>query len=168
MKPSHHGTMNTTQTSDQGPAHCGSKPKRLAIGIAPLGTVSIGIVPMGVVCIGIVPMGVVSIGLVAMGVINLSIVGMGLLAVGVNTMGVWTAGPMSMGLVRLGTQSGAHDHHGHHGGHGADSTAGDDPRTLAYPTRELAEDQAKSLGCEGAHRMGDFWMPCSEHPQDHP
>ena len=168
MKPSHHGTMNTTQTSDQGPAHCGSKPKRLAIGIAPLGTVSIGIVPMGVVCIGIVPMGVVSIGLVAMGVINLSIVGMGLLAVGVNTMGVWTAGPMSMGLVRMGTRPGAHDHHGHHGGQGADSTARDDPRTLAYPTRELAEDQARRLGCEGAHRMGDFWMPCSEHPQDHP
>ena len=167
--------MNTTQSSDQGPAHCGSKPKRLAIGIAPLGTVSIGIVPMGVVCIGIVPMGVVcigivpmgvvSIGLVAMGVINFSIVGMGLLAVGVNTMGVWTAGPMSMGLVRMGTQPGSHDHHG---GQGSEASAGDDPRTLAYPTREQAEDQAKSLGCQGAHRMGDFWMPCSEHPQDYP
>ena len=68
MTQGHHGTMNTTQSSDQGPAHCGSKPKRFAIGIAPLGTVSIGIVPMGVVCIGIVPMGVVSIGVVAMGV----------------------------------------------------------------------------------------------------
>ena len=151
MKQRHHGIMNTTHSSDQGPAHCGSKPKRLAIGIAPLGAVSIGIVPMGVVCIGIVPMGVVSIGVVA--------------------MGVWTAGPMSMGLVRMGLQSGSHDHHGHHGHHGgqgSESSAGDDPRTLAYPTRELAEDQAKSLGCQGAHRMGDFWMPCSEHPQDHP
>ena len=48
--------------------HCGSKPKRVAFGIAPLGTVSIGIVPMGVICIGVVPMGVVSIGVVAMGV----------------------------------------------------------------------------------------------------
>ena len=50
--------------------HCGSKPKRIAIGVAPLGTISIGIVPMGVICIGVVPMGVVSIGVVAMGVIN--------------------------------------------------------------------------------------------------
>ena len=37
---------------------CGSKPKALAIGIAPLGIVSIGIVPMGVVSIGVVPMGI--------------------------------------------------------------------------------------------------------------
>ena len=37
--------------------HCGSKPKRIAIGVAPLGTISIGIVPMGVICIGVVPMG---------------------------------------------------------------------------------------------------------------
>ena len=28
--------------------HCGSKPKRIAIGVAPLGTISIGIVPMAV------------------------------------------------------------------------------------------------------------------------
>ena len=159
--------MNASQPSDQGPAHCGSKPKRLAIGVAPLGTVSIGIVPMGVVCIGIVPMGVVSIGVVAMGLINLSIVGMGLLAVGVNTMGVWTAGPMSMGLVRMGAQPGDHDHHAHQRGEGSGALTGDDPRTLAYPTRELAEEQAKSLGCKGVHQMGDFWMPCLEHPQEH-
>ena len=159
--------MNASQLSDQGPAHCGSKPKRLAIGIAPLGTVSIGIVPMGVVCIGIVPMGVVSIGVVAMGVINFSIVGMGLLAVGVNTMGVWTAGPMSMGLVRMGAQPGVHDRNARHGGGGSQSATEDDPRTLAYPTRELAEDQAKNLGCKGAHQMGNFWMPCSEHPKGH-
>ena len=50
--------------------HCGSKPKPIAIGVAPLGTISIGIVPMGVICIGVVPMGVVSIGVVAMGVIT--------------------------------------------------------------------------------------------------
>ena len=122
--------------------HCGAKPKRLAIGIAPLGTVSIGIVPMGVICIGVVPMGVISVGVVAMGVITGSIVGMGLLSVGVNTMGVITAGPMSMGLVQL------------------EST---DPRSLAYPTREEAIQQAESLGCEGAHRMGNYWMPCNEH-----
>ena len=71
---------------------CGSTPKRLAIGIAPLGIISIGIVPMGVVSIGVVPMGVLSIGAVAMGVINASVVGMGILIAGVNVMGVWWVG----------------------------------------------------------------------------
>ena len=154
--------MTEPSTPDSSPAHCGSKPKRFAVGIAPLGTVSIGIVPMGVVCIGVVPMGVVSIGVVAMGVINLSIVGMGLLAVGVNTMGVWTAGPMSMGLVRLGGSSQGHDHSSHHG-----SNRSDDPRFLAYPTRAEAEAQAKLIGCEGVHQMGSHWMACSKHPAEH-
>ena len=27
-----------------------------------------------------------------------------------------------------------------------------------------AEAQAETQGCKGAHAMGDFWMPCSEHP----
>ena len=126
--------------------HCGSKPKRIAIGVAPLGTISIGIVPMGVICIGIVPMGVVSIGVVAMGVFNAAIVGMGLVAVGVNTMGVITAGPMSMGLIQIRSTT--------------------NPRYLAYPSREEAEAQSKVLGCEGVHRMGDrYWMPCDKHPQ---
>ena len=150
--------------SDSKPAggHCGTKPKKFAFGIAPLGTVSIGVVPMGVICIGVVPMGVVSIGVVAMGVINLSVVGMGLLAIGVNTMGVWTAGPMSMGLVQLGKSP--TDHSGHnHGQHNQHQHA-DDPRFMAYPTRAEAEAQAAAQGCEGAHAMGDFWMPCSEHP----
>ena len=154
--------MTEPSTPDSSPAHCGSKPKRFAVGIAPLGTVSIGIVPMGVVCIGVVPMGVVSIGVVAMGVINLSIVGMGLLAVGVNTMGIWTAGPMSMGLVRFGGQSQGHDHSSHQG-----SGLTDDPRFFAYPTRAEAEAQAKLIGCEGVHQMGSQWMACSEHPSGH-
>ena len=126
--------------------HCGSKPKRIAIGVAPLATISIGIVPMGVICIGVVPMGVVSIGVVAMGVINVAIVGMGLLAVGVNTMGVITAGPMSMGLIQIRSTT--------------------NPRYLAYPSKEQAEEQAEKIGCRGVHRMGDvYWMPCAEHPQ---
>ena len=157
--------MSKSSSPDQGPAHCGSKPKRLAVGIAPLGTVSIGIVPMGVICIGIVPMGVVSIGVVAMGVINLSIVGMGLLAVGANTMGVWTVGPMSMGLVQLGGRS-SHDHNAHHGSH-AEPKPVDDPRFMAYPSRADAEAQAKLIGCEGVHQMGDHWMACAEHPPAH-
>ena len=138
---------------DSGPAHCGSKPKRFAIGIAPLGTVSIGIVPMGVV----------SIGVVAMGVINLSVVGMGLLAVGVNTMGVWTAGPLSMGLVQLNRPEGSPSSHQHHGDHGTAH-----PAMMAYPSRERAEQEANKLGCEGVHAMGDLWMPCNEHPTSTP
>ena len=146
--------------------HCGTKPKKFAIGIAPLGTVSIGVVPMGVICIGVVPMGVVSIGVVAMGVINLSVVGMGLLAIGVNTMGVWTAGPMSMGLVQLGKSKTDHSLHNH--GQPNQHQEGDDPRFMAYPTRAEAEAQATTQGCIGAHAMGDFWMPCSEHPSSDP
>ena len=138
-------TREATEAMAEG-GHCGSKPKPIAIGIAPLGTISIGIVPMGVICIGVVPMGVVSIGVVAMGVISASIVGMGLIAVGVNTIGVITAGPMSMGLIQIRSTT--------------------KPRSLAYPSREEAEDQARKLGCKGAHRMGDrYWMPCEEHPK---
>lgn len=150
--------------ADSGPAHCGSKPKRFAIGIAPLGTVSIGIVPMGVVCIGVVPMGVVSIGVVAMGLINLSVVGMGLLAVGVNTMGVWTAGPRSMGLFDLsGTQQEGHNHQNHQPP-AQFIRPGD---LMAYPTREEAEAAANQIGCNGVHAMGKLWMPCEHHPEGH-
>ena len=153
--------MNDSVETASG-GHCGTKPKKFAFGIAPLGTISIGIVPMGVVCIGVVPMGVVSIGVVAMGVINLSVVGMGLLAIGVNTMGVWTAGPMSMGLVQFGKGNSTDNiHHHGHAGHDQQSA---DPRFMAYPTRAEAEAQARAQGCEGAHAMGDFWMPCAEHP----
>ena len=60
--------------------HCGTKPKKIAFGIAPLGIVSVGIVPMGVISIGIVPMGVFSFGAVAMGIVNLSVVGMGIIS----------------------------------------------------------------------------------------
>ncbi|CAI8176677.1 MAG: Uncharacterised protein [Prochlorococcus marinus str. MIT 9215] len=146
------------------PAHCGSKPKKLAIGIAPLGTVSIGIVPMGVVCIGVVPMGVVSIGVVAMGVINASVVGMGVLCVGLSTMGVWTAGPLSMGLFNLGGADTENVHQLHN--HGKARSASDteiDPQLMAYPTRAEAEAKAAELGCKGAHSMGSHWMPCDDH-----
>ena len=76
-------------------SHCGTSPKKIAFGIAPLGIISIGIVPMGVVSIGIVPMGVFSFGAVAMGIINLSIVGMGIISSGITTMGVWEYSPKS-------------------------------------------------------------------------
>ena len=75
--------------------HCGTKPKKIAFGIAPLGIVSIGIVPMGVISIGVVPMGVFSFGAVAMGIVNLSVVGMGIIIAGITTMGVWEYSPNS-------------------------------------------------------------------------
>ena len=128
---------------------CGGRPKRFAIGIAPLGVVSIGIVPMGVVSIGVVPMGVLSIGAVGMGLVNLCVVGMGVLVAGVNVMGVWWAGVEGMGLKRLAGGPEV----GHHSGN-----------LYAYPSKAEALFRARELGCSGAHAMGKLWMPCEAHP----
>ena len=88
-------------TNNKENQHCGTKPKKIAFGIAPLGIVSIGIVPMGVISIGVVPMGVFSFGAVAMGIVNLSVVGMGIISAGITTMGVWEYSPKSH----------SHEHH---------------------------------------------------------
>lgn len=32
-----------------------------------------------------------------------------------------------------------------------------------YPTQSEAEAAAVHFGCEGAHQMGEQWMPCSAH-----
>ncbi|EDY39843.1 conserved hypothetical protein [Cyanobium sp. PCC 7001] len=139
-------------------AQCGEKPKRIAFGVAPLGIISIGIVPMGVVSIGVVPMGVISLGVVGMGVINACVVGMGVLVTGVTVMGVWWTGADGMGPRRLGAPPSAlHQHH-----HG--SQAPSPPQLMAYPSRQRALEEARKLGCSGAHAMGSLWMPCSEHP----
>ena len=122
---------------------CSAPPKRVAIGIAPLGIVSIGIVPMGVVSIGVVPMGVVSLGVVGMGVLNACLVGMGVAVAGLNAMGLWTWSP---------DPSQAHTHR----------PAAKELRL--YPSQQEALDQAQTLGCSGAHRMGSGWMPCNSHP----
>jgi hypothetical protein len=135
---------------------CGSKPKLISIGIAPLGIISIGIVPMGVVSIGVVPMGVISIGAVAMGLINASVVGMGVLIAGVNVMGVWWVGLEGMGPYRLGGAVGrVHHHQAHQGGRS---------NLYAYPSKQVALEKAKELGCSGVHAMGSLWMPCQDHP----
>ena len=34
-----------------------------------------------------------------------------------------------------------------------------------YPTRAEAEAAAPLFGCQGAHAMGEQWMPCSAHSQ---
>ena len=90
-------------TNNKEHQHCGTKPRKFAFGIAPLGIVSIGIVPMGVISIGVVPMGVFSFGAVAMGIVNLSVVGMGIISAGITTMGLWEYSPKSQ----------SHDHHSH-------------------------------------------------------
>lgn len=140
-------------------AQCGDKPQLIAIGIAPLGIISIGVVPMGVVSIGVVPMGVLSIGAVGMGLINACVVGMGVLVAGVNVMGVWWFGLEGMGPKRLGNTGAIHRHHQH-------SPQGQN--LLAYPSKQVALQKARELGCEGVHAMGALWMPCASHPSAPP
>ena len=123
---------------------CSEPPKLVAIGIAPLGIISIGVVPMGVVSIGVVPMGVFSLGAVGMGVVNACLVGMGVVVAGVNAMGIWSF-----------SSGNSHQHHGR---------IAPQEQLMAYSSKQVALDQARKLGCEGVHAMGDRWMPCSHHP----
>ena len=138
---------NSSQPQSEGSAHCGSKPKKIAIGIAPLGFISIGVVPMGIVTIGIVPMGVVSLGVVAMGVVNVSIVGMGIFSAGITTMGLKVWSPEGVAIEKILENS----------------DASSSKNIFAYPTRAEAESEAKKLGCLGVHKMGSLWMPCATH-----
>ena len=130
--------------------HCGTKPKKIAFGIAPLGIISIGIVPMGVLSIGVVPMGVFSFGAVAMGIVNLSVVGMGIISAGITTMGVWEYSPNSQ------------EHHHDHPKQISNSNKGNIMPHL-FNTKEEAEKAASRFGCNGAHKMGTKWMPCKMH-----
>ena len=130
--------------------HCGTKPKKIAVGIAPLGIVSIGIVPMGVISIGVVPMGVFSFGAVAMGIVNLSVVGMGIFIAGITTMGVWEYSP--------NPQNYSHNHSKQ-----IPNSSEDNKMSNLYKTREEAKEAALKQGCFGAHKMGDKWMPCEMH-----
>ncbi len=138
---------NSTQPQSEGSSHCGSKPKKIAIGIAPLGVISIGVVPMGIVTIGIVPMGVVSLGIVAMGVVNASIVGMGIFSAGITTMGLKVWSPEGSTIEKIYENS----------------NTSSSKNIYAYPTRTEAESAAKNLGCLGVHKMGNLWMPCATH-----
>ena len=135
-------------TNNKESQHCGTKPKKFAFGIAPLGIVSIGIVPMGVISIGVVPMGVFSFGAVAMGIVNLSVVGMGIISAGITTMGLWEYSPKSNG----------HEHH-----IPSEKTSNIKKKSLMpglFKTKEGAEKAASEYGCIGAHKMGEKWMPC--------
>ena len=138
-------------TNNKESQHCGTKPKKFAFGIAPLGIVSIGIVPMGVISIGVVPMGVFSFGAVAMGIVNLSVVGMGIISAGITTMGLWEYSPKSHG----------HEHH-----IPSEKTSNIKKETLMpglFKTKEGAEKAALEYGCIGAHKMSEKWMPCKMH-----
>ena len=131
---------------NKGSQHCGTKPKKIAFGIAPLGIISIGIVPMGVISIGVVPMGVFSFGAVAMGIINLSVVGMGIISAGITTMGVWEYSPNSQN----------HNHSKQIPNTNKENLISD-----LFNTKEDAEKAASKYGCNGAHKMGSKWMPCN-------
>ena len=134
-------------TNNKESQHCGSKPKKIAFGIAPLGIVSIGIVPMGVISIGIVPMGVFSFGAVAMGIVNLSVVGMGLISAGITTMGVLEYSPKPKSHI-----------------HNPNEKISNIKKEIfiqgLFETKEEAEKAAARYGCIGAHKMGGKWMPC--------
>ena len=130
-------------TNKEESQHCGTKPKKIAFGIAPLGIISIGIVPMGVISIGVVPMGVLSFGAVAMGIVNLSVVGMGIISAGITTMGVLEYSPKSQ----------SHIHH----------RSSEKMKPMLFKTKEKAEKAASKYNCEGAHKMGNKWMPCKMH-----
>ena len=130
--------------------HCGTKPKKIAFGIAPLGIVSIGIVPMGVISIGIVPMGVFSFGAVAMGIVNLSVVGMGIISAGITTMGIWEYSPNSQ-----------NNHHNH--SQQISNSNKENIMSDLFNTKEEAENAATNYGCIGAHKIRNKWMPCKMH-----
>jgi len=129
--------------------HCGTKPKKIAFGIAPLGIVSIGIVPMGVISIGVVPMGLFSFGAVAMGIVNLSVVGMGIISAGFTTMGIW----------EYSTNS--HKNHDH--AKQISNLSKENMMSDLFKTKLEAEKAASKYGCIGAHKMGNKWMPCKMH-----
>ena len=141
--------MGTTNNKES--QHCGTKPKKIAFGIAPLGIVSVGIVPMGVISIGVVPMGVFSFGAVAMGIVNLSVVGMGIISAGITTMGVWEVSPKS------------HIHNHHIGSENITNIKKEIEIKGLFKTKEEAEKAAIKYGCIGAHKMGEKWMPCKMH-----
>ena len=138
-------------TNNKESQHCGTKPKKFAFGIAPLGIVSIGIVPMGVISIGVVPMGVFSFGAVAMGIVNLSVVGMGIISAGITTMGLWEYSPKS------------NNHENHFSTEKTNNIKKENMMPDLFETKKEAEKAALEYGCVGAHKMGEKWMPCKMH-----
>ena len=137
-------------TNNKESQHCGTKPKKIAFGIAPLGIISIGVVPMGVISIGVVPMGVFSFGAVAMGIVNLSVVGMGIISAGITTMGLWEYSPKS------------HSHEHHFSTEKTSKIKKETQMPGLFKTKDEAK-KASEIGCIGAHKMGEKRMHCKMH-----
>ena len=38
---------------------------------------------------------------------------------------------------------------------------------ILFETKKQAEKEAYKFDCEGAHQIGDKWMPCSMHKLNH-
>ena len=38
---------------------------------------------------------------------------------------------------------------------------------MLFDTREEAEKESYKFNCEGAHQMGNKWMPCNIHKHNH-
>ena len=38
---------------------------------------------------------------------------------------------------------------------------------MLFDTKKEVEKEAYKFDCEGAHQIGDKWMPCSMHKQNH-
>ncbi len=142
--------MKTNKNTDN--QHCGSKPRLIAFGLAPLGIISVGIVPMGVLSVGVVPMGVFSLGAVAMGIINISIVGMGIISFGITTMGIWEYSPKQVG-----------HQHNREPREKLDNLERSKNQKMLFKTKEEAENFSKKIDCKGTHKMGEMWMACNNH-----
>tara|TARA_B100000579_G_C22805050_1_gene842028 strand:- start:1002 stop:1409 length:408 start_codon:yes stop_codon:yes gene_type:complete len=127
---------NKSEQLSSGPKHYGSKPKKIAFGIAPLGYISIGTVPIGVV----------SLGVVAMGIVNASIVGMGIFSAGITTMGIKVWNPMGPAIANKSIEITYFL-----------------LKTFLLILRNPRQKKTLNLGCIGVHKMGDLWMPCATH-----
>ncbi len=46
---------------------------------------------------------------------------------------------------------------------GCSSSSESNSTRALFNTRKEAENAAKDFNCEGAHKMGDKWMPCKSH-----
>ncbi|NDF63101.1 MAG: hypothetical protein EB136_09360 [Synechococcaceae bacterium WBB_3_034] len=85
----------------------------------------------------------IAIGIAPLGIISIGVVPMGVVSIGVVPMGVLSIGAVGMGLINACVVG-------------------------AYPSKQVALQKARELGCEGVHAMGSLWMPCASHPSTPP
>tara|TARA_Y100001968_G_C18905290_1_gene502667 strand:+ start:129 stop:377 length:249 start_codon:yes stop_codon:yes gene_type:complete len=46
---------------------------------------------------------------------------------------------------------------------GCDNHSKKEAEMALFKTRSEAENAAPRFNCQGAHKMGDLWMPCEKH-----